>query len=320
MHVTYLPRAVAAGARIRAGSRGPRADLRRPARSRGPVSGGYRRARRGDEAVQVRARKAVVLAGGAFGTPELLLRSGFRSPGGRARPQPANPSGVLGRGPLRGRGARLGGRHAELRRRRVGGPGHPARGDVHAARLRRPVAARAPAPSISDACSSSATSPRPASTSPTSPPGGSAWAPTARCGSATSSPARTPTGSCSGSPARRSSSTPPGRREVYPQISGIPTLPRGRIAELEASPPRRRAMRLEAFHPMGTARMDADPRRGVTAHGRGRPRRRGALRRRRQPAAELDRGQPDDDDHRDGLTGGAPGRRPAGLSRMLRDT
>ena len=43
----------------------------------------------------------------------------------------------------------------------------------------------------------------------------------------------------------------------------MPTLSRGRIADLEASPPRRRAMRLEAFHPMGTARMDADPRRGV---------------------------------------------------------
>ncbi len=50
-----------------------------------------------------------------------------------------------------------------------------------------------------------------------------------------------------------------GATEVFPQISGMPTLSRGRIAELEASPPRRRAMRLEAFHPMGTARMDADP-------------------------------------------------------------
>ena len=54
------------------------------------------------------------------------------------------------------------------------------------------------------------------------------------------------------------------RPRGLPQISGLPTLPRGSIAELEASPPRRRAMRLEAFHPMGTARMDADPRRGVT--------------------------------------------------------
>ena len=55
-----------------------------------------------------------------------------------------------------------------------------------------------------------------------------------------------------------------GAREVYPQVSGIDTLARARIAELEATPPRRTALRLEAFHPMGTARMDADPGRGVT--------------------------------------------------------
>jgi choline dehydrogenase-like flavoprotein len=55
-----------------------------------------------------------------------------------------------------------------------------------------------------------------------------------------------------------------GAREVYPQISGVETLPRERIAELEASAPQRTALRLEAFHPMGTACMDADPRRGVS--------------------------------------------------------
>jgi choline dehydrogenase-like flavoprotein len=54
-----------------------------------------------------------------------------------------------------------------------------------------------------------------------------------------------------------------GALEVYPQIAGIPTIPHNRIAELEASPPRRSALRLEAFHPMGTARMDADPAVGV---------------------------------------------------------
>jgi choline dehydrogenase-like flavoprotein len=54
-----------------------------------------------------------------------------------------------------------------------------------------------------------------------------------------------------------------GAREVYPQISGLGVIERGRIAALEASPPPRSALRLEAFHPMGTARMDADPRRGV---------------------------------------------------------
>jgi choline dehydrogenase-like flavoprotein len=55
-----------------------------------------------------------------------------------------------------------------------------------------------------------------------------------------------------------------GATEVYPQIAGIPIIPRDRIAELEASPPPPSALRLEAFHPMGTARMDASSARGVT--------------------------------------------------------
>ena len=55
-----------------------------------------------------------------------------------------------------------------------------------------------------------------------------------------------------------------GATEVYPQIAGIPIIPKGRIGELETSPPPRSALRLEAFHPMGTARMDANPARGVT--------------------------------------------------------
>ncbi len=54
-----------------------------------------------------------------------------------------------------------------------------------------------------------------------------------------------------------------GAREVYPQLGGMPVLPRNRIAELDASPPPTRRMRLEAFHPLGTARMDADATFGV---------------------------------------------------------
>jgi choline dehydrogenase-like flavoprotein len=54
-----------------------------------------------------------------------------------------------------------------------------------------------------------------------------------------------------------------GATEVYPQIAGIPVIPPNRVAELESTPPAASALRLEAFHPMGTARMDADPDRGV---------------------------------------------------------
>jgi choline dehydrogenase-like flavoprotein len=54
-----------------------------------------------------------------------------------------------------------------------------------------------------------------------------------------------------------------GASEVYPQLAGVPTLAKDRIDELEASPPSASALRLEAFHPMGTARMDAQPSMGV---------------------------------------------------------
>jgi choline dehydrogenase-like flavoprotein len=55
-----------------------------------------------------------------------------------------------------------------------------------------------------------------------------------------------------------------GATEVYPQVSGRDILTPGRIAEFDASPPAAKLLRLEAFHPMGTARMDADPEHGVT--------------------------------------------------------
>ena len=80
MHVTYLPRAVAAGARVRAGVEARRVVFSGTAGDRGRVPRrASPRARNALAAVQVRARRAVVLAGGAFGTPELLMRSGFRS-------------------------------------------------------------------------------------------------------------------------------------------------------------------------------------------------------------------------------------------------
>jgi choline dehydrogenase-like flavoprotein len=74
MHVSYLPRAVAAGARIRAGVQVDRVLVEdgRAVGVRGTTRAGSGR-RRG---FTVRARRAVVAAGGALGTPELLQRSG----------------------------------------------------------------------------------------------------------------------------------------------------------------------------------------------------------------------------------------------------
>jgi choline dehydrogenase-like flavoprotein len=88
-HVSYLPRAVAAGARVRAGVQVQRV-LTENGRAAGlacraglPTTGAQEMRRNGRPAAgrdwEVRA-KAVISAGGAFGTPELLLRSGIRHP------------------------------------------------------------------------------------------------------------------------------------------------------------------------------------------------------------------------------------------------
>jgi choline dehydrogenase-like flavoprotein len=75
MHVSYLPRAVAAGARVRAG-----VEARRVLVEDGRAVGlacGARDASGRQRPFTVRARRAVIAAGGALGTPELLLRSGL---------------------------------------------------------------------------------------------------------------------------------------------------------------------------------------------------------------------------------------------------
>ncbi len=78
MHVSYVPRAVAAGARLRTGVEARRVlvedgravGVRCAARAAGERNGNRR-------PYTVRARRATILAGGALGTPELLLRSGL---------------------------------------------------------------------------------------------------------------------------------------------------------------------------------------------------------------------------------------------------
>lgn len=67
MHVSYVPRAVAAGARLRTGVEARRVLVEDGRAAGVRCAGGY----------TVRARRATVVAGGALGTPELLLRSGL---------------------------------------------------------------------------------------------------------------------------------------------------------------------------------------------------------------------------------------------------
>jgi len=75
MHVSYLPRAVAAGARVRSGVEAQRV-MREGDRAVGLVCSA-RDASGRTRPYTVRASKAVIAAGGALGTPELLLRSGL---------------------------------------------------------------------------------------------------------------------------------------------------------------------------------------------------------------------------------------------------
>jgi choline dehydrogenase-like flavoprotein len=75
MHVSYLPRAVAAGARLRAGVEASRV-LFEDGRAVG-LACSARDAGGRTRPFTVRARRAVIAAGGALGTPELLLRSGL---------------------------------------------------------------------------------------------------------------------------------------------------------------------------------------------------------------------------------------------------
>jgi choline dehydrogenase-like flavoprotein len=79
MHVTYVPRAVAAGARLRTG-----VEARRVLVEQGRAVGVACSARGGGNGrpapYEVRARRATIVAGGALGTPELLLRSGLGGP------------------------------------------------------------------------------------------------------------------------------------------------------------------------------------------------------------------------------------------------
>jgi choline dehydrogenase-like flavoprotein len=78
MHVSYLPRAVAAGARVRAGVEAQRV-LVEDGRAAGVACSARDQSGR-HRPFSVRARRAVIAAGGAFGTPELLLRSNLGGP------------------------------------------------------------------------------------------------------------------------------------------------------------------------------------------------------------------------------------------------
>jgi choline dehydrogenase-like flavoprotein len=260
MHVSYLPRAVAAGARVRSGVEAQRV-LVEDGRAVG-LACSARDASGRQRPYEVRAHRAVIAAGGAFGTPELLLRSGLGGPqvGRNFHLHPAcwvgaryeeevrgwegvmqsfyvdewEPRGVLLEAtftPLAFGGAWLGGTGAEHQRSllefgNVGSIG------VH----------------LSDRSEGRVGL-------------GNDGAIRASYALTREDADRIHFGIARAAEVHFAA----GAAEVYPNIPRFAKLRRGELAAFEAARLKPSELRLEAFHPMGTARIDADPRRGVCA-------------------------------------------------------
>jgi choline dehydrogenase-like flavoprotein len=263
MHVSYLPRAVAAGARIRAGVQVDRVLVEdgRAVGVRcttgGTIAGNGRR-----RPYAVRARQAVIVAGGALGTPELLLRSGLggRQVGRNLHIHPAcwvgaryeeevrgwegvmqsyyvdewERAGILLEAtftPLAFGGAWLLGSGREHQEAMLGF-GHVGSIGVH----------------LSDRSSGRVGLARDGSLRATY--------------ALTDDDARRLTFGIARAAEIHFAA---GASEVYPNIGRVGVLRPGEEAELEATSFKPAELRLEAFHPMGTARIAADPREGVCA-------------------------------------------------------
>ncbi len=273
MHVSYLPRAVAAGARVRSGVEARRLRFEGD-RATGIdcVAGVARRGGPAPRPFAVNARRGVIVAGGAFGTPELLIRSGVRSRSGELgrnlHIHPACWVGARFDDEVRGwdgimqsyavdewqrQGLLL---EATFTPLAFGGHWMPGTGAEHQERLASYGHVASTGVHLSDQSSGRI---------------GIAGDGSLRI---TYRLTREDTRRLSFGIARAAELFyAAGAREVYPQLAGVPVLPRNRITDLDSSPPPARRMRLEAFHPLGTARMDADPGFGVVdpsgaVHGR----------------------------------------------------
>lgn len=252
MHVSELPRAVAAGARLFAETTVERVLVERGG-AVGVSGRGY----------EIRA-DAVVLAAGALGTPELLLAqgllSGSRAVGRNLRVHPVSWVGAYFEEPVRGwegvmqgwsvdafsdrrlfleatatpvafSSAHVGGVGAELQER-IAGYEHIAVIGVH----------------LSERASGRVTLDRRGRLRIHHHLSGND-AQTLRFGIARAAEIHVAAGA----------------REVYPQIAHLGALSGDELDRIERTRVRPTQLRLEAYHPMGTARMDADARRGVVA-------------------------------------------------------
>lgn len=265
MHVSYLPRAVAAGARVRAGVEARRVTFEGKRATGVDCVAGVADPRAVEsKPYRVLAKRAVIVAGGAFGTPELLLRSKVGSPSGQLgsnlRVQPACWVGARFDEEVRGwdgvmqsyavdewrdLGILL---EATFTPLAFGGHWLPGVGAEHQERLAAYGNIASTGVHIADRSTGRVR--------------------LARSGSLriTYRLERADANRLTFGIARAAELFyAAGAREVYPQIAGLRTLERSRIPGLETSPPPSRRLRLEAFHPLGTARMDADESRGVVA-------------------------------------------------------
>ena len=260
MHVTYLPRAAAAGARVRSSTAVERILFR------GDTASGVRCRVDGDRRAaghEVRARRAVLCAGGAFGTPELLLRSGFdgggRGLGDNLHVHPAAWIGARFEDEVRGwegvmqsyyvdewfdHGLLL---EATFTPLAFGAQWLPGVGREHQERVLAYDRIASTGVHLSDRSSGRVRL-----------SGDGSLRLSYRL---TRDEAATLT---YGIARAAEIFFAAGATEVYPQVSGAPVLHPGGVAEFEASPPRPSELRLEAFHPMGTAAMGHDSSRAVT--------------------------------------------------------
>jgi choline dehydrogenase-like flavoprotein len=249
MHVSYLPRAVAAGARLRTGAEARRV-LVEGGRAAGVRCAGYR----------VRARVATVLAGGAFGTPELLLRSrlGGAQVGRNLHIHPACWVGARYEEEVRGwEGVMQSYYIDEWERERLlleatftplpfGGAWLQGSAREHQESILGFDRIGSIGVHLSDESEG-------------------------RVGIAHDGSLRA-TYELTAEDARRLTHGiaraaeihfAAGAAEVYPNIARVPALRPGDLADFEATTFKPAELRLEAFHPMGTARIAADPSEGV---------------------------------------------------------
>jgi choline dehydrogenase-like flavoprotein len=256
MHVSYLPRAVAAGARIRAGVEAGRVIV-----EDGRAVGVECRAR-GALPFTVRAKRAVVVAGGALGTPELLQRSGLggRQVGRNLRIHPACWVGARYEEEVRGWDGVMQSFYVdEWERERIlleatftplafGGAWLLGAGRGHQEAMLDFGHVGSIGVHLSDLSSG-------------------------RIGLGSEGSLRA-SYELTREDARQLAfgiaraaeiHFAAGATEVYPNIARVGVLKPGDLAQFEATSFKPAELRLEAFHPMGTARIAADPREGVCA-------------------------------------------------------